>query len=190
MYQQGMSRRQLDRARRRAGAGGYPLHEPRVIRASGALLPGVHSRYHCAVASGVVDRGAWAKVVQRLMDKHAHGRKATFAKLVGVDPRTVTDWLGEVYTVRDAMVRQVADRTGESALELLIEVGVLAPVARVEDTLVSAEDVWIVERIQASTLSPEKKKVLIAIELERAAREREERQRQIDEQIKLLQPER
>jgi len=147
----------------------------------------VDSRYDRLVASGVVDRRRWAEVVRQLIGVHANGKKATFAKLVGVDPRTVTDWLGGVYTVRDAMVRQVADRTGESALGLLVEVGVLLPAEGAGATL-APEDAWIVDRIEASSLTRDQKKMLIAVELERAQREREERERQIDEQIKLLQP--
>jgi hypothetical protein len=138
------------------------------------------------VATGAVDKTRWAAVVQRLMDKHASGRKATFAKLVGVDPRTVSFWIDKEYTVREAMVRQVADRTGESAIELLVEVGVFAA-KDVPAAGVAAEDLWIVEVIQASKkLDQATKNRLIAVELERARREREEKRRQLDEQIDIL----
>lgn len=147
---------------------------------------GVNSGYDPLVATGSVDKAKWAAVVRRLMDKHANGRKATFGKLVGVDPRTVSFWLDEEYTVREAMVRQVADKTGESALDLLVEVGVFSakdiPVAGV-----AIEDKWIVELIQSSPkLSQAKKNALIAAELERARREREEKHRQLNEQIDII----
>lgn len=138
------------------------------------------------MATGAVDKRKWADAVRRLMDKHAGGKKATFAKLVGVDPRTVSFWLDEEYTVRDAMVRQVADRTGESALALLIEVGALA--ANTVPALgIDPEDAWIVAVIQSSPrLDQAAKNRLVAVELARANREREERRRRISEQIDIL----
>lgn len=158
----------------------------RVIRATCTITPGVDSRYDLTVATGTVDRAKWAAVVQRLMDKHAKGRKATLAKLVGVDPRTVTDWLTGTYAVREAMVRQVADRTGEAALDLLVEVGVFSA-NDIPAAGVAAEDQWIVEVIQASTkLDQATKAKLIAIELAKARREREEKRRHLDEQIDIL----
>lgn len=138
------------------------------------------------MATGAVDRAKWAAVVRRLMDKHANGKKATFGKLVGVDPRTVTDWLAGVYAVREAMVRQVADRIGESALDLLIEVGVFST-RDIPAAGVAAEDQWIVEVIQGSTkLSQAQKNALIAVELAKAQREREEKRRHLDEQIDIF----
>lgn len=119
------------------------------------------------------------------MDKHASGRKATFGKLVGVDPRTVTDWLAGVYAVREAMVRQVADKTGESAIDLLVEVGVFS--ARdLTPAGIPAEDAWIVELVNSYAFSPAKKKQLTAVLLEQERREREERLRRLREQIEVL----
>src|SRR5262245_15995503 len=115
MYQRGQTLAQRDRARRRVIAAAAVRVGTRVIRPSGSLHPGSDSRYDLAVATGSVDRTRWAAVVRRLMAEHGSGRKATFAKLVGVDPRTVTDWLAGAYSVRESMVRQVADKTGESA---------------------------------------------------------------------------
>lgn len=133
-----------------------------------------------------MDKTKWAAAVRRLMDKHASGKKATFGKLVGVDPRTVSFWLDEEYTVREAMVRQVADKTGESALDLLIEVGVFST-RDIPAVGVAAEDQWIVEVIQRSPkLSQAKKNALIAVELAKAKREREEKRRQLDEQIDII----
>lgn len=166
-----------------AGANGPAAS--RILRTASYLVPGVDSRYDLHMASGSVDRAAWAKVVRRLMDKHASGRKATFGKLVGVDPRTVTDWLGEVYSVRDAMVRQVAEKTGESAIDLLIEVGVIR--ARdLPSSPIPAEDAWIVELVAKYGFSPDKQKQLTALLLEQARREREESKRRIEEQLTVL----
>lgn len=186
MYQRGLSQTQRDRAlSRRESILRRALGE-RVIRTSGSLLPGVDSRYDPIVATGSVDKAKWAAAVRRLMDKHANGKKATFGKLVGVDPRTVSFWLDEEYTVREAMVRQVADRTGESALDLLVEVGVFA--ARdIPAAGVAAEDQWIVELIQSSTkLDQATKNRMIAVELAKAKREREEKRRHLDEQIDIF----
>lgn len=186
MFQRGLRGRPLDRALCRREATLRRALGERVISTSGSLSPEVEFRYAPLVATGAVDRAKWSAVVRRLMDKHANGKKATFGKLVGVDPRTVTDWLAGVYAVREAMVRQVADRTGESALDLLIEVGVFS--ARdIPAAGVAAEDQWIVEVIQKSTkLSQAKKNALIAVELAKAERERDEKRRHLDEQIDIL----
>jgi hypothetical protein len=186
MFQRGLKGRPLDRALCRREATLRREMGERVIRTSGRVLSGVDSRYDPLVATGAVDKSRWAAAVRRLMGKHAGGKKATFGKLVGVDPRTVSFWLDEEYTVREEMVRQVADRTGESAIELLIEVGVFAP-RDIPAAGVAAEDAWIVEVIQSSTrIGQAQKNALIAVELERARREREEKRRRLGEQIDIV----
>lgn len=186
MFQRGLVGRPLDRALCRREATLRRALGKRTFRTSGSLFPGVDSRYDPIVATGAVDKAKWAAAVRRLMDKHANGKKATFGKLVGVDPRTVSFWLDKEYTVREAMVRQVADRTGESALDLLVEVGVFA--ARdIPAAGVAAEDQWIVDVIQASPkLDQATKTKLIAVELAKARREREEKRRHLDEQIDIF----
>lgn len=186
MFQRGLRGRPLDRALcRRESTLRRALGE-RVVRTSGTVSLGVNSGYDPLVATGSVDKAKWAAAVRRLMDKHAGGKKATFGKLVGVDPRTVTFWLDEEYTVREAMVRQVADRTGESALDLLVEVGVFSA-KDIPAAGVAAEDQWIVEVIQKSArLGQAKKNALIAVELAKAQRERDEKRRHLDEQIDIL----
>ena len=186
MYQRGLSESQRDRVLLRRERTLRQALGARVVRRSDDVSRRLKSEYAPTVTTGSVDKTRWVAVVQRLMDKHAKGKKATFAKLVGVDPRTVTDWLAGTYAVREAMVRQVADRTGEVALDLLVEVGVFSA-NDIPAAGVAAEDQWIVEVIQASTkLDQATKTKLIAVELAKARREREEKRRHLDEQIDIF----
>jgi hypothetical protein len=79
--------------------------------------------YDSLVATGVVDREAWADVVRELLAEHTKGKKATFARLVGFDPTTIGNWLRGDVAVSEASVRQVAERCGRNPMDLLIRVG-------------------------------------------------------------------
>lgn len=102
--------------------------EPRVVRRGWTLRREVNFRYDLAM-SGEVDRAAWARVVQRLLDDQCKGNKSAFARKVIVDgrainPRTVYAWLAQDMTVRDSTVRAVAAGFGLNPIHLLAEVGV------------------------------------------------------------------
>ncbi|HZN76050.1 MAG TPA: hypothetical protein VFC00_30840 [Micromonosporaceae bacterium] len=87
------------------------------------------------MASGIVDRTEWAKVVQELLDLEAapmieggrprvHGAKTRFAQKAGLrTARTVDTWLRGDVDVKEASVKQVAEGYGLNAMQLLIRVG-------------------------------------------------------------------
>lgn len=90
--------------------------------------------YDQLVASGLVDRGEWAGVVQELLDLEAapaveggkrrtHGAKTRFAAKVGIAVRTVDSWLHSEVDVKEASVRAVAAGYQLNAMDLLIRVG-------------------------------------------------------------------
>lgn len=87
------------------------------------MCSGVHALYHDLVATGEVDRVEWAKVIVELRAEHAKGKTVPFAKLVGVNPRTVTHWVDKTVSVTESSVRQVAEMFGLNAMDLLIRVG-------------------------------------------------------------------
>lgn len=79
--------------------------------------------YDRLVATGEVDRAEWAKIVQGLLDEFTRGKKATFGRLVGADPKTIDHWLQGKVRVSEESIRNVADKTGRNAMEWLIQVG-------------------------------------------------------------------
>ncbi|QOC89846.1 hypothetical protein [Micromonospora craniellae] len=74
---------------------------------------------------GEVDVNEWAKVVQELLDSKTKSKKAPFARAVGVDVRTVSNWLDRAVAVRETNVRRVAETFDLNPISLLLRVGVL-----------------------------------------------------------------
>lgn len=62
-------------------------------------------------------------LVADLITSETGGKKATFARLVGVDPKTIGHWLAGTVDVSEASVRRVATALGRRTLELLVKVG-------------------------------------------------------------------
>jgi hypothetical protein len=62
-------------------------------------------------------------VIRDLIAAETRGKKAPFARLVGVDPRTIGHWLQATVDVAEESVRRVARATGRNPLELLVQVG-------------------------------------------------------------------
>jgi hypothetical protein len=79
------------------------------------------------VESREVDREAWADVIAELMTSEARGKKEPLARLLGVNARTITHWLAKTTRVSEASIRQVAEKTGRSSIELLVRVGYYSP---------------------------------------------------------------
>lgn len=75
------------------------------------------------MADRPIDRRAWAALVSELIETEARGKKAAFARLVGVDPKTIAHWLAGTVDVSEASVRRVATALGRPTLDLLVEVG-------------------------------------------------------------------
>jgi hypothetical protein len=82
------------------------------------------------VTSRHVDRDTWAAVVEEIIAERYRGHrgaKAAFARAAGVEPRTVSRWLGREVDVREESVRQVADAHGINPLAILVRVGYYRP---------------------------------------------------------------
>lgn len=177
MPQRGMGLRQRHRSatRRRSDLAG-----PRILRVCGTASPDTDVRYAHVVAGGEVDRVEWARVVRELLAELTRGKKAPLARLLGFSERTIDRWLLGTVDVNESSIRQVATRSGRPAMELLIRVGFYSR-DQLPAPAVPPEDAWIVEAIEQSNvkLDPAVKARLIAVELERARREREERRRRI-----------
>lgn len=62
-------------------------------------------------------------MIAELRAEHAKGKTVPFARLIGVNPRTVTRWLDQTAAVMEASVRMVADVFSLNAMDLLIRVG-------------------------------------------------------------------
>lgn len=84
------------------------------------------------MATGEVNRAAWAEVTRELLDAEAearnkkHGSKTRFASKVGVSVRTVDTWLRQEVDVKESSVRAVAEAYELDLMELLIRVGFYA----------------------------------------------------------------
>jgi hypothetical protein len=79
------------------------------------------------VGTREVDREAWADVIRELMKTETRGKKEPLARLLEVNARTITHWLDKTTKVSEASIRQVAEKTGRSSIELLVHVGYYSP---------------------------------------------------------------
>lgn len=152
---------------------------PRVIsRAHAPDDSGLRVRYDRLVAVGTVDREEWAKVVQELLDAHTRGKKEPFARLIGVNPRTVHSWLRSETAVTEQSIRQVAQACGVNSIDLLIRVGFYAidEMPRVTHEQMNAER----RRVLDSGL-PDDVQAEILMELDRMEREDAEMLKQLEE---------
>jgi len=132
MTQKGMSARQQTRweARQRLTLrpenSGDPL-SPRVLRRECVTRnPVIDFPYHLFVA-GEVNREEWAKIVRDELLPITRGKKATLARLLGMDPKTIDLWLQARVTVSHASVVQAAEKTNRNPNEWLGRVGFYAP---------------------------------------------------------------
>lgn len=127
------------------------------------------------MATGVVDREKWAGIIRALWREVTpdgkNPKKAPFARLLGVDPTTVDNWLDRAVDVKEASVRQVADRTGRNAMEWLIEVGYysVAQMPRFPDDVIDDEQRYVLD--DPSIDDDQKAEILRALEEMRATDE-------------------
>lgn len=89
----------------------------------GAQQSGMYARYDAPMGSRRINREAWATIVEDLVFRHCRGKKAPFARIVGVAPRTVDRWLRAEVDVSEASVREVARALGIPAVDLLVAAG-------------------------------------------------------------------
>lgn len=134
MAQRGLTSRQTSRVEQRRQALGIEVREIRSRRTSWNVRPESRFQYDQLVASGVVNRDEWARVIREILELEAaplteggkprtHGSKTRFAAKAGIAVRTVDSWLHSDVDVKEASVRAVADGYGINAMNLLIRVG-------------------------------------------------------------------
>lgn len=109
------------RRRRKPMSRGRP-YSP-VIVTLGSSHRGSRSLYHQPVADRAINRQAWAALVAGLIATKANGKKAAFARLVGVDPKTIGHWLGGTVDVSEASVRRVAIALNRMPADFLVSIG-------------------------------------------------------------------
>lgn len=61
----------------------------------------------------------WAQTLQKLIQQHTNGNKAKFARLTGVDVRTLTRWQRGQVGASEEKVHQIAAVLGVQASDLL-----------------------------------------------------------------------
>lgn len=88
---------------------------------------GTRVAYAAVMAERKIDREAWADLVATLINSKTRGKKAPFARLVGVDPRTVTRWIVRDVDVSVESVSEVARAVGRNPVEMLAQVGYYRP---------------------------------------------------------------
>lgn len=156
-----------------------------VIRRNGVLGSGVHARYPLGVAERKINRGAWARLVAALVESETRGKKATFARLVGVDPRTISRWLNSEVDVSEESVREVARGLHLSPIELLIRVGYYSPneLSILPPPAPPAEVDEVIDLILAAEgfTNEEKMNMILRIQDEREAQRAHERQRELNQ---------
>jgi hypothetical protein len=127
------------------------------------------------VAERRIDRDAWAGIVAELIARETRGRKATFARLVDVDPRTVTRWLCGDVDVSEGSVRDVARAVKRNPSELLVQVGYYRPDEVPTREPTPDEDDEAVRLIADSNLSPARKAAMLDQLLEMRKQDRSRR---------------
>jgi hypothetical protein len=127
------------------------------------------------VADRPIDRQAWAELIAALIKSETRGKKATFARLVGVDPKTIGHWLGGTVEVSEQSVRRVATALGRPPMDLLVAVGYYSEDEVGRPSAQPPIDVDEVIQLVATDdrLSARAKKQIIDLVLARRDRERE-----------------
>jgi transcriptional regulator with XRE-family HTH domain len=133
------------------------------------------------VADRPIDRQAWAQLIASLIASETRGRKATFARLAGVDPKTIAHWLAGTVEVSEASVRRVATAVGRNPLDLLVSVGYYHPneLQKAEPGGQPAEEPGAdpaMDAIRAADVPPRIRMRMVERLLERRERERERQQ--------------
>ena len=147
------------------------------LRRAGALGSGVHARYPVGVAERKINRDAWARLVDSLVNTETRGKKATFARLVGVDPRTVSRWLNSEVDVSEESVREVARNLNRPPMELLVKVGYYSQADIPTITPRESSDPAIEEILAAPVTERQKAKMIERLQVMREAH----REREVDE---------
>lgn len=138
-----------------------------------------HVAYAVGMAERKIDREAWADIVATLINSKAKGKKAAFARLVGVDPRTVTRWIVRDVDVSVESVSDVARAVDRNPVEMLAQVGYYRPEeVNAPEPTAEQEDEEIA-LIADSDLPAQKKSDMIERLLKMREEDRERRQQTI-----------
>lgn len=123
-----------------------------------------------------INRNAWAQLVAELIQSQTRGKKAPFARLIGVDTRSLDRWLKCEVKVSEESVRDVARAFNLNPMDLLVAVGYYQVAEVAPPTPVDPRLDPVIQRILADpTWTEEEKIVLVQRELDRIERERQQR---------------
>lgn len=75
------------------------------------------------MADRTINREAWAALLAELIKTESRNKKAAFARLAGVDPKSINLWLARAVDVSEESVRRVARAVGRSPIDMLVQVG-------------------------------------------------------------------
>lgn len=133
-----------------------------------------------------IDREEWASLIAELVVAETRGNKSAFARLVGVDYKTLMRWLRKTQDVSEDSIRRVAGALGRNPMELLVRIGYYraaevgqpeadvdydAEIERVRDhpELAPHMKVRIIERImELRRLDEERRRAVIDMMIEQA----------------------
>src|SRR5882672_5461271 len=77
---------------------------------------------HVAYSLAVVDRDAWARELEVLIQQESRGNKAAFARRIGLaNVRSLDRWLNKTVNVSEEMVRQIAQALNIPVMDLLVK---------------------------------------------------------------------
>jgi len=107
--------------RRKARDRGHPVVV--ALRQPQLLWVDTHVPYDVPMADREIDRARWAHLVAELLDAETNGNKTRFAKLVGVEYKTINRWLNKIGDVSEESVRKVAAGLGRNPMEMLVQIG-------------------------------------------------------------------
>jgi len=152
------------------------------LRSSGAIGSGAHARYSLVVAEdGSVDRGAWAQLVTELIQRETKGKKLPFARLIGVDPRTVDRWLHREVVVKEESVRAVARKLDLQAVDLLVKVGYYRAAELIPPTYPNPREDPVIQKIMADPrLTDDQRADLVQVQLDLIEADVKRRQAEYD----------
>lgn len=168
-----------------------PVLDLRVTRMSSC--GGMHVAYSAAMPGGRIDRGAWARAVQRLILRfdpgpRGDGNKSAFARRIGMTTRTIERWIGQVHEVKIETVRSVIDAlhlSPQESAELLAEIGFhLATRPQRPDP---REDPVIRQILDDPRWSEEERTELVQSQLDRIEADALRRQDEYDRYLRLRQ---
>lgn len=153
----------------------------------------MHVAYSAAMPGGRIDRGVWAREVQRLIVRfdpgpRGDGNKSAFARRIGFTTRTIERWISQSNEVKIETVRSVIDAlhlNPQESAELLAEIG-FHLAARPEFPM-PREDPVILLILADPQWTDDQREELVQAQLDRIEADTVRRQEEYDRILRLRQ---